>query len=97
MNNNHSNPDPITIQPCQRCQGGRKRLGSATLMTWLGDDLITVPNFPAWICDLCGHRNYDSHALAQLSLLLNPDAGTPVQPPLPVINENPPANTPPPA
>lgn len=49
-------------------------------MTWLGNDLITVPNFPAWVCDLCGHRNYDTQALAQLSLLLNPDAGTPIQP-----------------
>jgi hypothetical protein len=49
-------------------------------MTWLGDDLITVPDFPAWICDMCGHRNYDSEALVQLSLLLNPEAGVPIQP-----------------
>ena len=97
MNNKDSIPYPFTIKPCQRCQGGRKRLQSATLMTWLGDDLITVPNFPAWICDLCGHRNYDSHALAQLSLLLNPDAGTPVQPSVQPTNKKPPANTPPPA
>lgn len=89
--------DPSNSQPCPNCQGGRKRLRSATLMTWLGDDLITVPNFPAWICDMCGHRNYDTQALAQLSLLLNPEAGTPVQPRMPLNNENPPANTPPPS
>jgi YgiT-type zinc finger domain-containing protein len=71
--------DTQKSQPCPKCQGGRKRLRAATLMTWLGNDLITVPNFPAWICDLCGHRSYDSHALAQLSMLLNPDAGTPIQ------------------
>ena len=59
------------------CQGGIKRLRSATLMTWLGNELITVPNFPAWICDMCGHRHFDNRALAQLSLLLNPEAGTP--------------------
>ena len=88
--------EPAPIQPCLNCQGGRKHLGSATLMTWLGDDLVTVPNFPAWICDMCGHRSYDSHALAQLSLLLNPEAGTPVQPtPIP-IEKQPPATTPPP-
>lgn len=86
-----------TTQPCMHCQGGRKRLQSATLMTWLGDDLITVPNFPAWICDMCGHRTFDSHALAQLSLLLNPDAGTPVQTTAQSINKKPPVNTPPPA
>lgn len=86
-----------TTQPCLSCQGGRKRLQSATFMTWLGNDLITVPNFPAWICDLCGARTYDTHALAQLSILLNPEAGTPVQPNLQFKKEMPPANTQPPA
>lgn len=50
---------------------------SVTYFTWLGDELITVPEFPAWICDFCGRREYDLHALNQLSLLLNPDAGKP--------------------
>jgi len=66
-------------KPCPHCQGGRKHFCTVTLMTWLGDDLITVPNFPAWVCDMCGHRNYDTEALAQLSLLLNPEAGVPIQ------------------
>ncbi len=87
--------DPIPTQPCLRCQGGIKKLGSATLMTWLGNDLITVPNFPAWICDLCGHRTFDSHALAQLSMLLNPEAGTPIQPKLHPTEKNPPLSSPP--
>ncbi len=72
--------DSQRSQPCPKCQGGRKRFRSATFMTWLGNDLITVPNFPAWICDICGHRSYDSHALAELSMLLNPNAGTPIHP-----------------
>jgi hypothetical protein len=46
---------------------------------------------------MCGHRNYDTQALAQLSLLLNPEAGTPVQSRMPLNKKNPPANTPPPA
>lgn len=87
--------DSTNTQPCIKCQGGRKSLKSATLMTWLGNDLITVPNFPAWICDLCGHRSYDSQALAQLSMLLNPDAGTPVQPPI-QLTDNTSLNSPPP-
>ncbi len=84
-------------QPCRKCLGGRKRLQTITLMTWLGDDLITVPDFPAWVCDLCGHRIYDSHAMAQLSLLLNPDAGTPVQPGFPHSATDSTVNTSPPA
>ncbi len=89
--------DPLATQLCLKCQGGRKSMHSATLMTWLGDDLITVPNFPAWVCDICGDRTYDAHALAQLSMLLNPDAGTPIQTPLAIQKKNRPANAPPPA
>lgn len=87
--------EPASTQPCLNCQGGIKHLRSATLMTWLGNDLITVPNFPAWICDICGHRSFDSHALAQLSMLLNPDAGTPIQPGMRPTEHTPPLNPPP--
>ena len=69
----------ILSKPCGRCQAGHKQLQLVTLMTWLDDELITVPDFPAWICDICGHRNYDTRALAQLSLVLNPEAGQPVK------------------
>ena len=48
-----------------------------TYLTYLGDELISVPDFPAWICDICGRREYDQHALNQLSLILSPTAGTP--------------------
>ncbi len=50
---------------------------SVTYFTWLGDDLVTVPDFPSWVCDLCGRREYDLAALNQLSLLLSPTAGKP--------------------
>jgi YgiT-type zinc finger domain-containing protein len=46
-----------------------------TYFTWLADELITVPDFPAWVCDVCGKRDYDLHALSQLTLLLTPNAG----------------------
>jgi YgiT-type zinc finger domain-containing protein len=89
--------DTPKTQPCIKCQGGRKRLQSATLMTWLGNEVITVPDFPAWICDMCGHRTYDTHALAELSMLLNPDAGTPVQSSVIPKESKPLTKTPPPA
>ena len=63
--------------PCNECQAGQMRRVFVTYFTWLGEELITVPDFPAWRCDVCGRREYDMHALNQLSLLLNPNAGTP--------------------
>ncbi|NCP16729.1 YgiT-type zinc finger protein [bacterium] len=61
--------------PCNDCQAGVMRLQFITYFTWLSDELITVPNFPAWICDVCGRREYDERAISWLSMLLNPDAG----------------------
>ncbi len=48
--------------------------------TWLGDELITVPDFPAWVCDICGRCEYDSTALTRLTLLLSPNAGHTISP-----------------
>jgi YgiT-type zinc finger domain-containing protein len=48
-----------------------------TYFTWLGNELITVPNFPAWICDVCGKREYDDKAVSWLTMLLDPTAGKP--------------------
>ena len=63
--------------PCTECQGGQMHRRFLTYFTWIGDELITVPDFPSWICDVCGRREYDSQALNQLNLLLNPTAGKP--------------------
>jgi YgiT-type zinc finger domain-containing protein len=63
--------------PCNECQAGQMRRVFVTYFTWLDEELITVPDFPAWRCDVCGRREYDMHALSQLSLLLNPNAGSP--------------------
>jgi len=46
-----------------------------TYFTWLEEELITVPNFPAWICDMCGRREYDARAINWLNTLLNPATG----------------------
>ncbi|MCS7010205.1 MAG: YgiT-type zinc finger protein [Anaerolineales bacterium] len=65
--------------PCHECQAGVMRLQFVTYFTWLDQELITVPNFPAWVCDVCGRREYDQRALASLQVMLNPEAGRPVQ------------------
>ena len=46
--------------PCSECSAGMMRPGLITYFTWLGEELITVPHFPAWVCDVCGRREYDS-------------------------------------
>lgn len=60
---------------CRECQAGMMRLKSITYFTWLGDELVTVPGFPAWVCDVCGHCEYDQRALSWLVTMLNPEAG----------------------
>lgn len=55
---------------CSECQTGVLRLKSITYFTWLNDELVTVPNFPAWVCDICGRREYDARAVLRLNTLL---------------------------
>ena len=66
---------PNHTYQCNECQAGVMRLTYITYFTWLDDELVTVPNFPAWICDVCGRREYDERAISWLSTLLNPDTG----------------------
>jgi YgiT-type zinc finger domain-containing protein len=66
-------PEYLTL--CNECQTGVLRLEYITYFTWLDQELITVPNFPAWICDMCGRRSYDTRAVSWLNTLLNPSAG----------------------
>lgn len=60
---------------CPECRSGMIRLHHVTYFTWLHDELVTVPNFPAWVCDVCGRREYDTRAISWLNILLNPSAG----------------------
>lgn len=87
--------DTYLQQPCHNCQGGRKHKKTVTLMTWLGTELVTVPDFPAWVCDICGNCSYDAHALTNLSVILNPEAGVPFQPDLPLSDNKPITKLPP--
>ncbi len=60
---------------CPECHAGVLRLQYLTYFTWLNQELITVPNFPSWVCDVCGRREYDPRAISWLNTLLNPGAG----------------------
>ena len=61
--------------PCSECSVGQMHKTMVTYFTWMGEELISVPDFPAWVCDICGRREYDTQALNQLSLLLSPSTG----------------------
>lgn len=61
--------------PCNECPAGVMHLKFLTYFTWLGEELVTVPNFPAWVCDVCGKREYDGRAVSWLATLLSPNAG----------------------
>lgn len=67
--------------PCKECQAGILHVQYVTYFTWLDDELVSVPNFPAWVCDVCGRREYDQHAIAWLTIMLNPETGKPSHPP----------------
>src|SRR5512135_2787665 len=60
---------------CPECHTGVFHLEYLTYFTWLNDELITVPNFPSWVCDVCGKREYDTHAVSWLNMLLSPTTG----------------------
>ncbi|HBG74691.1 MAG: hypothetical protein A2X25_11710 [Chloroflexi bacterium GWB2_49_20] len=68
-------PQETQEYPCNECSAGVMHLKFITYFTWLGEELITVPNFPAWICDVCGRREYDKKARSWLTALLNPETG----------------------
>ncbi len=63
--------------PCSECHAGVLLPRRLTYFTWLGSELITVPQFPAWVCDVCGRREYDERAVQWLNILLDPNAGQP--------------------
>ena len=67
-------PGPI---PCNECPAGMMHARHITYFTWMGEELILVPHFPAWVCDMCGKREYDEKAISWLKMLLSPNAGKP--------------------
>jgi len=66
---------PVSENRCPECAAGLRRLHHLTYFTWFRDQLITVPNFPAWVCDICGRRDYDTRAVSWLKTILNTHKG----------------------
>ena len=62
---------------CNECHMGMMQSRHITYFTHIQGELITVPNFPARICDVCGRREYDMQSIHWLNILLDPNAGKP--------------------
>lgn len=59
---------------CPRCSFGHLIPSHSTYVRRMGWQVITVPNFALWRCDVCGFTRYDTAALAQVNLLLGPES-----------------------
>ncbi len=64
----------ITHYSCNQCHVGVMQPRYVTYFTRLGSELITVQNFPAYICDMCGRREYDEHSIFWFYAMLDPYA-----------------------
>ena len=60
---------------CYECLMGRFHIRYLAYFTWLNQELVTVPNFPAWVCDICGMTEFDPRAVTILNTLLQPGTG----------------------
>jgi YgiT-type zinc finger domain-containing protein len=66
---------PVIAIVCPHCQSGSMRLKRVVYARWHGPAFITMPNFPGWVCDVCGQCEYDQAAVDQICILLGPAAG----------------------
>ena len=62
---------------CPECQVGLIKRAGGTYYAWIENELVIVPDFPCWVCDVCGHRDWDQAAVFNLGMILSPAAGTP--------------------
>jgi YgiT-type zinc finger domain-containing protein len=82
---------PASLETCPECQVGALTPGAVPYYAKLEGILVYVANFPAWICDICRHCEYDEDALDALRVILGPSAQIPS---LPGTRKRIPAGTP---
>lgn len=65
---------PVHATTCPHCQTGTLGLQRVVYARWYGPHFVTIPNFPGWLCDVCGSLEYDEAALEQVRLVLGREA-----------------------
>jgi YgiT-type zinc finger domain-containing protein len=64
---------PEIPEVCPHCYFGRIQPGKRSFSARTNGKPVMVPDFPAWICDVCGFTIYDPASLMNLQrLLTNP-------------------------
>lgn len=58
------------IYPCPHCHIGNLHPSPAFFCAWHEGQFISAPDFPAWVCDVCGGREYDQQAVLELDAIL---------------------------
>ena len=61
---------PADPETCPRCYVGRIEQRRVTFSTIVGGRLLNVPDFPAWVCDVCHAFMYDPQAVLRLNAVL---------------------------
>jgi YgiT-type zinc finger domain-containing protein len=75
MSTENLTPETTAPAACPHCQAGNLNLKRVVYARWYGAQFVTIPNFPAWVCDVCGSLEYDGAALEQVRLVLGREAG----------------------
>lgn len=70
---------------CPHCEIGHLHLHHRAYVSVQYEMLISVPDMPTYICDVCGYQEYERAALRQLEALVGLDnaAGNTSAPPKP--------------
>ncbi len=55
---------------CPQCMLGAMTPTKAFYCQWSNGHFITAPDFPAWVCDVCGAREYEPQAVLELQTLI---------------------------
>jgi YgiT-type zinc finger domain-containing protein len=61
---------------CPNCHMGHMDLRLTTYVQQYGGTLISVPNTPAWICDVCHARQFDDASIRWIEAMIG-QAGPP--------------------
>lgn len=64
------------LYSCPNCQVGVLQPRLVTYFAVQRGQVINVPGFPAWVCDICKYREYDPNALAELQTILESNPRT---------------------
>jgi hypothetical protein len=74
---------------CPECEVGTLRRQRAFFFMVQEKQPICIPDFTAWVCDICGRREFDSAALIELRAMLPLERKAGQQPRKPRVGADP--------